>query len=368
MGQDRPQRAAGVRADDAEQRRCRGSRAARAARRAGGRSRRRSGRRPAGRGCRTSSPALYDGRMPSSRIAVVVAQHRGDPAAAAAVLAAAVGGRRGSSTGSKRRCSQFIRASWPGLGQLVAPTRSRRARRGPCASRAMTSSSASTSAGLPSHQVATRSGRVRATREPGHVRPGRQRQAERPAGQPDQRERLGQHVRQADHAGDRGVLLGRGGRHRPGAEVADQLGHPQPRVEVGVGLDRQRPRRVAEQQRIGRRPAAVLGAGQRVAADERAPAATSSRTASSTGVFSVPTSVSTRAAARGAAASDASASAHLRQRHREHDEIGAVHGGGVGRRDRESGGAGRGRGRRDRCRSRRPRCRCGASRASSSRR
>ena len=75
-------------------------------------------------------------------------------------------------------------------------------------------------------------------------------------------------MREADHAGHRVVLLRGRRRHRLGSEVADELRQRQPGVQVGVLLDGQRPRGVAEQQGISGRPAALFGSGQRVAADE----------------------------------------------------------------------------------------------------
>ena len=132
-------------------------------------------------------------------------------------------GDAGSSTGSKRRCSQLIRARVPGRGEREDRRRRRRARRAP-------------RRGARSRRRARRQGRVAVAPggdqlgpgagdpRTGHVRPGREREAERAAGEPGERERLGQHVRQADHPGDGGVLLGGGRRHRLGAEVADECG------------------------------------------------------------------------------------------------------------------------------------------------
>ena len=124
-----------------------------------------------------------------------------------------------------------IRARVPGLRRAAAPTRRAASASRAAARWAIASSSASTSAGVAvapgRHQLGPGARDART----GHVGAGGEREPERAAGQAGERERLGQHVRQADHPGDRGVLLGGRRRHRPGAEVADELGQPQPGLE-----------------------------------------------------------------------------------------------------------------------------------------
>ena len=97
--------------------------------------------------------------------------------------------------------------------------------------------------------------RRRAGGHPGTVaeRAGAQRQRERiVGGEPG--ERRGQQVRHVRDGGDRPVVLGRGGRHHPGAQRGDQAGQGQP---VGRGRSRPAPGTAPTRSRRtgpGRRP------------------------------------------------------------------------------------------------------------------
>ena len=126
----------------------------------------------------------------------------------------------------------------------------------------------STSAGLPSHQVATSSGRVRATRDPDRYEPAASDRPSAPPASPvsasASASTCGRPITRATAASCSSAVVGTGLAPRSHTSPAS----PQPGLEVGVGLEGQRPRRVAEQQRVGRGPAALLGAGERVAADE----------------------------------------------------------------------------------------------------
>ena len=234
---------------------------------------------PASRPTR-SSPRMYQtmarlcrqsttGRMPSSRTPSSSRSTAVIQPPRAAVRAQLARRRPPSSTGSKRRCSQFMRAPVAGLRRAAAPmpcaaraSRAsaggrwrRRARRPAPGCRRTRSRPARDGCGRP----ATRTGRSPAASDRPSAPPAS------PVSASASARTCGSPITRATAASCSAAVVGTGRAPRSQTSPASRS----QASTVGVVLERQRPRGVAEQQRVGRRPAGLLDAGQRVAADER---------------------------------------------------------------------------------------------------
>ena len=214
--------------------------------------RRRADRSAAVRGCRRACSRPHPrGRIPSSRTP--------SSSRSTAVIQPPSRAVRAQPVGLDRQLDRHERAVLPvhpgvvaGLGELEHRVVGGELVAGLASAARSRRRSRATSAGLPSHQVATSSGRVRATREPDMYDPAA---SDSPSGPPSSPISASASASTCGRPMTRAIAAswcrgGRGTGRAPRSQTSSA--RRSQALEVGVVLDGQRPRRVAEQQRVGR--------------------------------------------------------------------------------------------------------------------